>query len=66
MFMKRKSRPGKVYAYRMLVSFKTSVTYEKKNNFTLDNYVRSPAAFVGHDSTMPDTVRCPVLIFRPD
>ena len=33
MFIKRKTRTGKTYAYLMLVSFKTSLTY-KKNNFT--------------------------------
>ena len=50
MFVKRKTRAGKAYAHRMLLSFKTSVTYEKKINFTPDNCFRSVAAFVGHNS----------------
>ena len=29
MFIKRKTRVGKTYAYRMLLSFQTSVTYKK-------------------------------------
>ena len=29
MFIKRKTRAGKAYAYRMLLSFKTSLTYKK-------------------------------------
>ena len=35
MFIKRKTRAGKAYAYRLLLSFKTSVTYQKSSfNFT--------------------------------
>ena len=44
-----KTRAGKAYTYRMLLSFKTSVTY-KKNYVTPDNCVRCEAAFVGHNS----------------
>ena len=65
MFIKRKTRTGKAYGYRMLLSFKTSVTYKKNVNFKPDNCVRCEAAFVGHNSIfLPDIVRCLVLIFR--
>ena len=41
-----KIRAGKAYAYRMLFSFNTSVTYRKKFNFTPENCVRFEAAFI--------------------
>ena len=56
MFIKRKTRTEKVYPYRMLLSFKTSVAHIFFN-FTSDNCVRSQTAFVGHNSTS-DIVRC--------
>ena len=65
MFIKRETRAGKPYAYRMLLSFKTLVAYNFFLNFTPDNCARCKAVFVGYD-LMPDIVRCPVLIFRPD
>ena len=40
----------KTYAYRMLLSFKTSVTYKKIFNFTPNNFVRCEPALVGHNS----------------
>ena len=49
MFMKRKTRAGQVYAYRVLLIFKTSVTYTK-NNFPQGNYVRCEETLVGHNS----------------
>lgn len=65
-FIKTKARGEKVYAYRMFVRFKTSVTSVDFFNFTPDNYVRSEAAFVEHNSIFsPDIVRCSALIFRP-
>ena len=51
MFVKRKTRVEKAYAYGMLLSFKTSVTYNFLKNFTPDNCARCEAAFVGHNST---------------
>ena len=62
--MKRETRTGKTYAYRTLLSFKTSLAYYFFN-FTLDNGVRCEAIFVGYNS-IPNIVRCPVLILRPD
>ena len=50
MFMKRIIRAEKAYTYRMLLSFKTSVTYHKKLNFAADNCVRCEAVFVGYNS----------------
>ena len=49
MFIKRKTRAGRAHAYRMLLSFKTSVT-QKKLNLLPDNGVRCEVAFVGHNS----------------
>ena len=49
MFTKIKARKGKTYAYQILLSFKSLVTYEKNFNFTPDNCVRCEAAFVGHN-----------------
>ena len=49
------------YAYRMLLSFKTMVAYNKKINLTPDNCVHCEAAFVGHNSIFHRTlsdVRC--------
>ena len=46
MFIKRKTKAGKGYAYRMLERFKTLVTYEKTFNFNLDNCVCCEAAIV--------------------
>ena len=64
MFIKQ-TKAVNVYAYRMLLSFKTLVTYKRIFNFTLDNCVRYEAAFVGHNLIfMPNIVRCPVLVFR--
>ena len=45
MFIKRKTRAGKVYMYPLLLSCKTLVTYEKK--FLSDNCVCCEAVFVG-------------------
>ena len=36
--------------YRMLLSFKMSITYKKTFNFTPDNCVRCEAAFIGNNS----------------
>ena len=41
-----KIRAGQAYAYGTLFSFKTSVTYRKKFNFTPDNCVGFEAAFI--------------------
>ena len=49
-FAKINTRAGRTYAYRMLVSFKTLVTYKKVFNFTPNNFVRSEAAFVWRGS----------------
>ena len=43
MLIKRKTRVGKAYPYRILLSFKTLVTYKKKFNITPDNCVRFEA-----------------------
>ena len=60
MFIKGKTKAGKAYGYRMLLSFKTSATYDFII-FTLYNWVRCKPALVGHNSifcrTMYD-VRC--------
>ena len=48
MFIK-KPKPVKAYAYRMILSFKTSVTYKKKH-LHAEQFVRCEAAFVGHNS----------------
>ena len=63
MFMKRKTRkPENAYAYRMLLSFKTSVTYIKKNLLHAESCVHCEAVFIVHDSIfLPGIVRC--LIF---
>ena len=45
MFMKMKTRTAKTYAYRMLLNFKTSVTYIFLTS--TDNCVRCEAPFVG-------------------
>ena len=51
MFILRKTRVGKAYAYQMLLSFKTSVIYKLFFfNFTPDNCVSCDAAVVGHNS----------------
>ena len=50
MFVKRKTRPGNDYAYRMPLSSKTSETYKNFFDFTPDNCVRCEAVFVGHNS----------------
>ena len=51
MFMKRKTRkPENAYAYRMLLSFKTSVTYIKKNLLHAESCVHCEAVFIVHDS----------------
>ena len=60
MFIKRKTRAGKAYSYRMLLSFRTLVTYEKLFNFTQDNCGSCETAFVGNNS-----IFCAVLIFNP-
>ena len=62
MLIKGKTRAGKVYSYRILVSFKTSLTYNFFC-FTPDNCVCCEAAFVGHSSIF---FRCSVLIFRSE
>ena len=62
-FIKTKARAEKVYAYRMFVRF----IFVGKDffNFSPDNYVRSEAAFVEHNSIFsPDIVPYSVLIFR--
>ena len=69
MFVKRKTRAGKAYAYGMLVSFKTSVTDNFFFNFTPDNFVRSEAAFVVHNSIYYRTLsnvwcKCSGLIIK--
>ena len=50
MFINRKIRTGKAYAYRIFECFKTSVTYKKKKDLTPDNYVHFEVAFVGNNS----------------
>ena len=40
MFIKRKTRVGKAYAYRMLLSLKTSVTDKKKIFFNYTSMVK--------------------------
>ena len=47
MFIKKHYR---LMQYRMLLSFKMSITYKKTFNFTPDNCVRCEAAFIGHNS----------------
>ena len=48
---KEKNRAEKAYSYRMVVSFKTSVTYIKNFfNFMPDSCVLYKAAFVGYKS----------------
>ena len=64
MFIERKTRAGKVYVYRMLLKFKTSV---KKIFLTS---LRTTVSFVKQVSSditlfLLDIVRCPVLTFRP-
>ena len=50
-FVKSKTTARKAYAYRMVLSFKTSVTYKKNIlNFIPDSCVRYEAVSVGHDS----------------
>ena len=67
MFIKRKPRPWKAYAYQMLVSFKKLVNQKKGGQVWLNTCVRCKAYFVEHSSGfLPDIVRCTVLIFRPD
>ena len=39
-----------VYAYQMLQSFKTSVTYKNNSSFTPDKCVRCETAFIGQNS----------------
>ena len=61
MFIKRTARAGNAYAYRMLLSLKMSLTYQKKINFMPGNCVHGEAAFVGYDSIFCRTlfdVRC--------
>ena len=65
MFIKRENRTGKAYAYQIILSFKKLVAYNFFYNFTPDNCVSCKAVVVGYDS-MPDIVRCLVLIFSPD
>ena len=62
-FIKRKTRAGKAYAYQMLLSFKTSVTYNDIFDFMPDNCARCEVAFVGHNF-LPEIVWCLLLIFR--
>ena len=51
MFIERKTRAVKTYAYLMLLSLKNLVTFEKKFNFTPDNScARCEADFVGYNS----------------
>ena len=38
--------------YRMLLSFKMSITYKKTFNFTPHNCARCEAAFIGHNSIL--------------
>ena len=65
MFMKRKIRVGKAYAYRMLAIFKASVSYKESFNFVSDNcVVRFEVAFVGHCLIfLPDILQCLALKF---
>ena len=49
MFIKQ-NKAVNTYAYRMLLSFKTSVTYINFFNFKPDISVRCEAAFVRHHS----------------
>ena len=55
-----KIRAGKASAYGTLFSFKTSVTYRKKINFTPDNCVRFEAAFI--DMTRFFAGYCPMSV----
>ena len=48
-FIKKQYR---LMQYRMLLSFKMSITYKKTFNFTPDNCVRCEAAFIGHNSIL--------------
>ena len=50
MFIKRKTRTGKTYAYLMAVSFKTSLTYKKKQLYE-DNCVRCEGDITRSDIT---------------
>ena len=59
MFIQRKTKAVKVYAYRMLLSFNTSITYTKNFNFMPGNCDCCEAAFVGHNSIF--TGHCPML-----
>ena len=58
MLIKGKTRAGKVYSHRILVSFKTSLTYNFFC-FTSGNCVCCEAAFVGHSSIFYR--HCPML-----
>ena len=55
------------YAYQMLQSFKTSVTYKNNSSFTPDKCVRCETAFIGQNSifcrTLSDVRYFPVNLF---
>ena len=60
-----KTRDVKTYDYRMLLSFKTLVTYKCFFNFLPGNCIRCEASFVRHNLIfLLGIVRCLVLIFR--
>ena len=56
MYIKRKNRVGKAYAYQMFLSFKTSVTCDFFFNFTPDNCVGCEADLIGYNSIFCDTL----------
>ena len=61
----KKPKAVKVYAYQMLLSFKTSVTYIYKKITscrTNTSIVKEPSLNILE--FLPDFVRCPILIFR--
>ena len=51
MFIKRKTRAGKTYAYRMLLSFETSLTCNFFFNYTPNKCVLCEGVIVGNNST---------------
>ena len=66
MFIKRETRAGKTYAYRMLLGFKTSMTYKKKifSRQTTESVVKELLSDM-HPFLL-DIVRYSVVIFRSE
>ena len=59
-FIKRKNRLGKAYAYRIRLSFKMTVAYNKKINLTQDKFICCEATFFGHNSIFAG--HCPMSV----